>query len=67
MKLPRNCPFCGANATQLKVIVKHQFPSKYGHAYVRCLSCNARGPLVKGERISDVELLAMLKWGYYQP
>jgi uncharacterized Zn finger protein len=62
MELPRNCPFCGANATQLKVVVKHQYSDAHGHAYVRCLNCNARGPLVKGERMSEVRQLALKRW-----
>ena len=55
MKLPRNCPFCEANATQLKVIVKHQYPDAQGHGYVR-------GPLVRGESTGEVRQLALERW-----
>lgn len=56
------CPFCGANATRLKVVVKHQYPDAQGHGYVRCLNCNARGPLVRGESTGEVRQLALERW-----
>lgn len=46
----RACPFCNANPTRLCVIDKWLGKGVYRNrvAYVRCLDCNARGPISRG-------------------
>lgn len=45
----RDCPFCGANATRLRIVSKWAGTGAYRRrvGYVRCLGCNARGPTVE--------------------
>lgn len=47
----RACPFCKASPTRLRVTEKWSDHNTYYArrvAYVRCLDCNARGPVAKG-------------------
>lgn len=47
----RSCPFCRANATRLRIVDKWAAgdgANKRRVAYVRCLECNARGPMARG-------------------
>lgn len=47
----RACPFCKASPTRLRVTEKWSGHNTYYArrvAYVRCLDCNARGPVAKG-------------------
>ena len=47
----RSCPFCKANPTRLRIVDKwaaDDGANKRRVAYVRCLDCNARGPLARG-------------------
>lgn len=45
----RDCPFCHATPTKLRIISKWAGEGAYRRrvAYVRCLVCNARGPTVE--------------------
>lgn len=45
----RDCPFCGATVTRLRIMSKWAGAGVYRRrvAYVRCLCCNARGPTVE--------------------
>ena len=45
----RDCPFCGAHMTRLRIVGKWAGCGAYRRrvGYVRCLDCNARGPLVE--------------------
>ena len=45
----RDCPFCHASVTKLRIISKWAGTGAYRRrvAYVRCLACNARGPTVE--------------------
>ena len=46
----RDCPFCGASgATKLRIVEKWGGRGAYMRrvGYVRCLGCNARGPVVE--------------------
>ena len=49
--IPNPCPFCRSNASRLRVVDKwssDRGANKRRIAYVRCLECNARGPIAKG-------------------
>lgn len=52
----RNCPFCGAPASRLRLMDKWTGKGAYRgrSAYVRCLDCNARGPTVGYGQMFDV-------------
>lgn len=47
----RACPFCNASPTRLRIVEKWVCRNMYfgrRGAYVRCLECDARGPVAKG-------------------
>lgn len=47
----RACPFCKSGPSRLRVVEKWSGRNTYYArrvAYVRCLECNARGPVAKG-------------------
>ena len=47
----RACPFCNASPTRLRIVDKwarRNICYSRRIAYVRCLECNARGPIAKG-------------------
>lgn len=52
----RDCPFCGASPTRLRIIDKWTGKGAYRKrvSYVRCLKCNARGPTVDFGATFDV-------------
>jgi len=52
-----NCPFCHSYGEDLAIEYVYKAWGSTGH-YVRCYSCNARGPLEKTEGE------ALKKWNY---
>ena len=73
----RECPFCSAGPDRQRVVTKWSGSGQYvcrRVAYVRCLSCNARGPIARGpeydvrnerpelEEKSELAKLAMSLW-----
>ena len=62
IEAPRECPFCDAEPSRLKLVVKHNARDAHSYGYVRCLRCNARGPLVRGELYDTVFCAAWDGW-----
>lgn len=64
-KIPGECPHCGERR-RLKVVCKWMRRPDYRDnvpaAYVRCMSCNARGPIASGGDPSDVDSVAVDMW-----
>lgn len=64
MIILRECPFCGERL-RLRVVCKWMRRPDYRDnvpaAYVRCLSCNARGPIASGDAES-VQDHASVMW-----
>lgn len=45
---PKRCPFC--RSVKVKVMFREPYPFDRRSGYVRCLDCNARGPLYRFHR-----------------
>jgi len=52
----KECPFCGRKGN--KIISVYQ----YGHNYVECMACWARGPCVDHDSEDKPEARAIAKW-----
>lgn len=64
MKSPNRCPFCGS--VNVKTTIKSKYPFATASSYVRCMNCNARGPLftdkVRGMDATRFESNAISLW-----
>ncbi|MBQ8401546.1 MAG: Lar family restriction alleviation protein [Clostridia bacterium] len=63
--LPDTCPFCGGDSVKVQTRAdnRRRLCSRY-RAYVRCLKCHARGPVVSRDTEAEAVLSAVDAWNW---
>lgn len=56
---PKRCPFC--KSINIRVVLRTPYPYVKCSGYVRCLSCNARGPLYRFKHNEPVNEYPVIK------